>query len=167
MSYALTINREQLSGVVGREVTYQASEEIGKALIRRFAAAMGDRNPLYWDDEYAEKSPYDGTPAPPTLIFELTYDLWSAISEEGLSKEFKEWLGFEVNLQRAGNDYEMVQPVYPDDIISVRRKVIDVTEKQGRKGNFAFLTSEVTYTNQRGELLGINKETLAVQLDES
>lgn len=128
---------------------------------------MGDHNPLYWDDEYAEKSPYKGITAPPTLVFELTYDLWSAISEEGLSKEFKEWLGFEVNLQRAGNDYEMVQPVCPDDIISVRRKIIDVTEKHGRKGQFAFLTSEVTYTNQRGELLGINQETLAVQLDES
>jgi len=167
MSYALTVSRKQLSGVLGREATFQASEEIGKAIIRRFAATTGDHNPLYWDDEYAEKSPYKGVIAPPTLIFELTYDLWAAVSEHGLSKEFKEWLGFEVNLQRAGNDYEMVQPVYPDDIITVRRKVVDVTEKQGRKGSFAFLTSEVTYTNQRGELLGINKETLAVELDES
>jgi len=167
VSYALTINRKQLSGVVGREATFQASEEIGKAIIRRFAATIGDRNPLYWDDEYAEQSPYGGITAPPTLIFELTYDLWAAVSEEGLSKEFKEWLGFEVNLQRAGNDYEMVQPVSPDDIMSIRRKVIDVTEKQGKRGKFAFLTSEVTYTNQRGELLGINKETLAVPLDES
>ena len=166
MSYAMTINRNQLSGVVGREAAFQASEEIGKAIIRRFAATIGDRNPLYWDDEYAEKSPYGGITAPPTLIFELTYDLWAGISEEGLSKGFKEWLGFEVNLQRAGNDYEMVQPVSPDDIISMKRKVIDAAEKQGRKGKCVFLTSEVTYTNQRGELRGIDKETLAVPLDE-
>jgi hypothetical protein len=44
--------------------------------------------------------------------------------------------------------------------------VIDVTEKKGRKGTFAFITSEVRYTNQRDELLGIDQETLAVPIDE-
>jgi len=161
-----TITREQLSRALGREATYQAAEEIGKTLIRRFAAATGDRNPLYWDDRYAENSPYRGLPAPPTLIFELTYDLWAAITEDGLSREFEEWFGFDVNLQRAGNDYEMIRPVRPDDIITTRRKVVDVAEKKGRSGTFGFLTSEVTYTNQRGELLGVNRETLAIPLDE-
>lgn len=166
MTQEKAISIREALDLLGKEMTFQTSHSLGKGIIRRFAATMGDKNPLYWDDEYAKKSPYGGITAPPTLLFELTYDLQAAIGEDGLYSGFKEWLGCEVNLQRAGNDYEMVQPVSPDDIVSLRRKVVDVTEKQGKKGKFAFLTTEVTYANQRGELLGIDKETLALPLSE-
>jgi acyl dehydratase len=145
---------------------FQASHPIGEEIIRRFAATIGDWNPLYWDAGFAGKSPYGGITAPPTLLFELTYDLQTAIGEDGLYGGFRKWLGCDVNLQRAGNDYEMIQPVVPGDIISFRRRVVDVQEKKGKKGRFAFLLSEVRYTNQRGEVLGIDRETLALPLNE-
>ena len=70
-------------------------------------------------------------------------------------------------MQRAGNEYEIFQPVHPDDIITLRRKITDVTEKQTKTGKLILVTSEITYTNQRGELLGINKEIFALPGEES
>jgi len=150
------------TSLLGKEHTFQASEEIGEVLIKRFAAAMGDHNPLYWDRQYAQKSPYGDIIAPPTLIFELTYDVGGSIdSEKGLYQGLEAWAGFPTRLERAGNEYEIFQPAHPDDVITVKRKIVDVTERQGKTGKWTFITTEITYTNQESELLGIDKETLA------
>jgi hydroxyacyl-ACP dehydratase HTD2-like protein with hotdog domain len=65
-------------------------------------------------------------------------------------------------MQRAGNEYEIFQPVRPDDVITLKRRITSVTEKQGKRGELVFVVTEISYTNQRGELLGINRETIAL-----
>jgi len=166
MSDVEALRREQIAGLKGKELIFHSGEEIGKGTIRRFAATMGDHNPLYWDDEFAEKSPYGGVVAPPTMLFELTYDLKTVFSEDGLHEGFKALFGTGANIQRAGNEYEMVRPVSPEDIISQRHRIIDVTEKKGRTGRFALVTNEITYRNQKEEILGINKEILVIPIAE-
>ena len=159
---------DPLSALKGKKAVFHASEEIGKLMIRRFAAAAGDHNPLYWDEEYAKKSPYGGITAPPTLIFELAfgYDIGGDIDDEdGLYKGFKDWFHPLTDLQRAGNEYEIYQPLRPGDVVKFRRRIVDVTQKQTKRGNLLFITSEITYTNQKGELLGIDKETMVGELE--
>ena len=39
--------------------------EVEKGSIKRFADAVGETNPLYWDEEYAAKSRYGSIIAPP------------------------------------------------------------------------------------------------------
>jgi hypothetical protein len=147
---------------VGKEVNFQASEEIGKKTIRRFAQTIGDRNTLYSDEKHTGKGRQRGVIAPPTLIFELGYDLGEDIDEEtGLQLGLERYLGHPKNIQRLGNEYEILEAVHPDDIVTVTRKIIEVSEKEGKSGKWIFLTSEIRYTNQRGKLLGINKEMLA------
>jgi hydroxyacyl-ACP dehydratase HTD2-like protein with hotdog domain len=63
-------------------------------------------------------------------------------------------------LFRGGNAYEMFQPVRPDDVITTRRKLLEIREKSGRSGTLIFVVSEIAYSNQRGELLGKNRETI-------
>jgi acyl dehydratase len=46
---------DELRGWIGREVSYTAREEIGRASIRYFALAIGDDNPLYIDEAYARR----------------------------------------------------------------------------------------------------------------
>ena len=150
--------------LLGREFAFQASEEVGIAVIRRFAAAIGDRNPSYWDEEYARESLYGGIIAPPTLVFELTFDIGGEMEESGLYKGFDIWFSPVGDIQRLGNEYEVFQPLRPDDIVTLRRKVVDVSQKEGKKGTWIFITSEIVYTNQRGELLGIDRETVAGQV---
>src|SRR5580765_5147238 len=37
--------------------------------IRHFALGLGDDNPLYWDDDYAEQSPRQGLTAPACYLY--------------------------------------------------------------------------------------------------
>ena len=153
------------SSLLGREAVFHASEEISKLMIRRFAAATDDYNPLYWDEQYAEKSRYGGIIAPPTLIFEITHDIGGGMNEEGSVKGFRSWYHPLRGTQRTGNEYEIFQTARPDDILTLRRKIVDVTEKEGKTGKWFFVTTETTYTNQRGELLGVDRETVAGRPD--
>jgi acyl dehydratase len=146
----------------GKEKTFHTSEEVGRAVIKRFAAAIGDSNPLYWDEQYARESPYGGIIAPPTLIFELNYNVGGDIGDDGLDQGLQNWLGFGAGMQRAGNEYEIFQPVRPDDVITLKHRITSVAEKQGKRGKLVFVVTEISYTNQRGELLGINRETIAL-----
>ena len=57
---------DDLKAWIGREVHYPAREELGRASIRYFALAMGDDNPLYVDDAYAQEAGHPSVIAPPT-----------------------------------------------------------------------------------------------------
>ena len=39
--------------------------EVEKGAIKKYADAVDDHNPLYWDDEYAKNSRYGSIIAPP------------------------------------------------------------------------------------------------------
>ena len=60
----------ELRALVGRETSYTAPEELGRAAMRYFALAIGDHNPLYTDQEFARAHGYPDVIAPPTLICE-------------------------------------------------------------------------------------------------
>jgi len=151
---------------IGNEQVFHSSEEIGKVAIRRFAAVVSDYNPLYWDEEYSKKVPYGEMIAPPTLVFEMTYDVRGETSEDGSHQGRQTRFEPLIHLQRVGNEYEIFQPLRPKDIITFKRRILEVKEKQGKTGKWVFVSSEITYTNQREELLGIDKEILASQLSE-
>ena len=144
--------------LLGKQHTFRASEPLGETVIRRFAAAIGDRNPRYWEGHPAG----GGLVAPPTLIFELTYDVGGEIDPDtGLYGGLSAWAGSPQQLERAGNEYEVFRPARADDVVTIRREIVDVSEKQGKAGTWTFVTTLITYTNQRDELLGIDRETLA------
>jgi acyl dehydratase len=147
---------------VGKEVVFNVSEGIGKRAIRRFASVIGDGNPLYYDEEYARKTPYKRIIAPPTMLFEIGFDIGDDINgKTGLQVGLEEFLGFPDNIQRVGNEYEIFEPLYPDDIIKAKRRITSVEEKEGKTGKWIFITSEIIYLNQEGKILGKNKETVA------
>ena len=147
---------------LGDTVAYQAAEEMGKKAIKRFAQVIGDHNRVYRDEKYAGKTRHGGLIAPPTLIFEAGYDVGDEINEEtGLQVGLERFLGYPKNIQRLGNEYEIVEIVRPDDVIKAKRTIIEVRQKEGKSGKWLFVTSEIVYTNQKGKLLGINKESLA------
>ena len=149
----------EIMALVGRERVFSCSQELGKAAIRRFAAAIGDRNHLYWDEEFARNSRYGGVIAPPTFIFELNHNIGAELAQDGLGVEEIEARFPLGTLFRGGNEYEIFQPARPDDVITIRRKVADIYQKPGRRGTLVFVISEISYVNQRGELLGVNRES--------
>ena len=152
----------KLKSSVGQEVVYRAPDEMGRPSFRQYALAIGDFNPLYSDKEFAQGHGLKDVMAPPTLICDTWQYVDSDMDEKGdlIGRgEIRDLGGL-----RAGNDYEFFQPVHPDDIITARLRVKDVYEKTGRSGRLAFQEIEVSFYNQRDELLARNTETLFYRL---
>jgi acyl dehydratase len=142
---------DEVRGLVGRSRTYTAPEPLGRAAIRYFATATGDDNPAY----------LSGDVAPPTLVCETN-------QFTGLSRDANGYAGHGWDLHlpgtrevRGGNSYRFHQPVRPDDVVTARWQVTDVTERTTGSGqSMVIVTSLATYTNQDGDLLVENEETL-------
>ena len=151
MSDNATILR--LKALVGYEKEFSDGQPIEEGTIKRFAEAIGDDNPLYHDKEFAQKSPFRGIIAPPTFVFEWNHhEAWhEAVADMDLPRRLK-----------AGNEFEFIQPLRPGDILTSKSRISDVYEKQGQSGTLIFITCESTYTNQRGELLAIQRSTFVV-----
>lgn len=150
---------DEVRGFIGREVTYTAPEEIGRAAIRCFAIALGDDNPLYIDDEYARSQGYAGVIAPPTFVCETNQYTSRPPSEDGYIGHVWE-LPVKGRLIRGGNEYEFFRPLHPGDRLTVTWRIADIKERSSSSGEpLLFVISEVSYTNQDGERIATNRET--------
>jgi len=136
--------------------------------IRRYALAIDDPNPIYYDEEAAQKGRYGKLVAPPGYICWAIHDpklekRVEELGEDGLANflgipEFPD--AWSLGWVRGGEEYEFFKPVFAGDRISVQVKFLDVFEKQGKSGTLVFTNSEATYTNQNGELLAKQRITM-------
>jgi acyl dehydratase len=146
---------------IGQETGSHTGEPVLARDIRRYALAIDDPNPIYFDESAARTGKYGGLAAP------LNYVSWSVgvpgaekgtreLGEDGLSS----FVGvpnipgvWTLGWVRGGEELEFFKPVYVNDRVTVNGKIVNMTEKDGKSGKLIFVTSEFTYTNQVGELL--------------
>ena len=157
---------EEISKFIG-QTSSTSIFDVEKEVIRRFADAMGDTNPLYWDEEYAKKSRYGSIIAPPGFISapwfsgrprkwgqkgetapDETAGVRPAISEAGFGR-----------ILDGGIEYEFFKSVKAGDTITSQSTITDITVQEGRTGKMVFLTTETTYTNQNGEVVVKSRST--------
>jgi hydroxyacyl-ACP dehydratase HTD2-like protein with hotdog domain len=150
--------KPEIMALVGQEASFRAVEPVDAGKIRRFALALGLEDPRYYD------LAADRPTAPLTFVFSVNHDSLVGVDESGrptnrlsLPPPFGPAI-------RGGNKFQFFRPVQVGDLISIHRKITDLKEKQGRRGPLAFLTYDLKYTSQQGDLLGINTETLIFQI---
>ncbi len=141
----ITSEVKELLGVEG--ISYTG--EVEKDMVRKYAQAIGDTNPLYHDESYAKESRHGSIIAPPTMPFIFTFKtslpkLPSSLSGGGA---------------RAGNSMEFFRPMRPGDVITCTAKYLDIFERDGRSGKLLFKVTEYTYKDQNGEVIAIGKDT--------
>lgn len=155
---------DDLRARVGETRSYVAPEPMGRASFRYFAQAIGDENPLYIDEQFARDHGYPGVIAPPTLVCETNQ--YANLPRESTGYAGHLW-DIEIpntRVLRGGNQYTFHQPVQPEDILTVTWSIADMVERTSAKGNpMVIVTSRAQYTNQAGELLVTNVETLIYQ----
>ena len=62
---------------------------------------------------------------------------------------------------RGGNSYTFHRRIRPDDVVTATWEIHDLTEKTTRAGaDMLVVASRATYTNQDGEVLAVNEETI-------
>ncbi len=118
---------ESKAGIKGKPLLC----EIEKGLIKRFAAAVGDENPLWQDGEIA----------PPNLILTMGFG--------GLLKKYIE--DPDITVLHGSTELECHQTVRAGDVISAVSSVKNVRQRQAEDGAMLFVTFDIAYSNQKEE----------------
>ena len=140
---------DEFKKLVGQQMEPEVWEA-GREHIKWFAQAIGDPNPLWQDKAYAAKSRYKNIIAPPLFLV-----------DSGLVKLVGRLVDMAPHLANinGGTEIEYFRPIEAGDTITTVAKLADAQLKTGKTGSLIFLVFEVTYTNQRGELVAILQNT--------
>lgn len=151
-----------LSAWIGAQRLFTAPDEIGRASIRYFAAALSDSNPLWTDDAFARSHGLAGACAPPTFVCETNQYLTSEPDADGYTGFHWDIPGIaDRRAVRAAHAYRLHQPLYARDVLTVEWTLADAREKLTRSGERALvLTSRVEYSNQYGAPLATHEEVM-------
>lgn len=164
MTSAPRLLTEAIRARVGESRSYTAPDPLGHAAIRYFAHAIGDRNPLYLDADFARSHGHPDVVAPPTLVCETNQYMTGERDAEGSIGH--SW-GIEIpgtRVVRGGNSYEFHAFAGPATVLTVTWAVADAVERSTSSGAaILILTSEASYRDQHGVLLATNTETLIYQ----
>jgi acyl dehydratase len=109
-----------------------------KEMIQNFARAIGDMNPIYFDEEYAKKSPYGGLIAPPSIHVMLMM----------ICTPREDWMK-EPGTINAGQSWYYNVPARPGDRIRLVCKALDKFIKKER----LFIIHENVFYNQNDEVI--------------
>jgi acyl dehydratase len=124
------------------------SYDVEKGAIRKFAEAIGDEAPIYYDEKAAQAAGFKTIVAPPTFLC-----TFRAQELPDLKIQFGR-----VRLN-GGNEYEYFKPIYAGDTITLTAMYADVSERSGRSGNMVFVITEITFKNQHGEVIAKGRNT--------
>jgi acyl dehydratase len=130
---------------------YEFPVERGK--IREFADAIGDRNPIYRDAEYAAQAPLGGIVAPPTMLRTFLYEPPDAAA----ALQVADWS----YIVHGEQEFEFFAPVRAGDVLTAQERIVSITEKESRRaGRLQIAVIETVFHNQRGEKVQVDRRTL-------
>lgn len=138
--------------LTGREVVERTpwNTEVTADAIRHYAFGTSDRNPLWSDREYAARGPHGRLAAPPGFLTSVLYPI---LHGAPMTAPLSSLIG--------GLEYRWYMPVLEGDRLGAISRQVDLYEKKSTSGRrLVFVISEVTYTNQRDEVVGTATGTM-------
>lgn len=157
---------EAARAMIGQTIGTPVHGDVLQKETQRYAHAVGDENPLYFDAEYARAAGYRDIIAPPLYveIFQLDSVPLSELRKDGISKARQAPIPLKVNRVMAGGEaVEFFEPIYPGDTLRGETRLVSVSEKTGRSGPFVLVERETTYTNQDGIVVIKSRSTSIVR----
>ncbi|TAM88833.1 MAG: MaoC family dehydratase [Candidimonas sp.] len=121
--------------------------EVEKGAIRQFARAIGETNPVYFDEAVARQQGYRSLPAPPTFVASfrpVERQPWLAQLDSG-------------RILAGEQTFSNVRRLVAGDVVSCEMGLADIVEKKGRSGVMQLLVQEVQVTDGDGRLVVVNK----------
>src|ERR1700759_4640937 len=138
-------------------VVATARGEVNSRDWQRWAAAVGDHNPLWFDAEYARTHGYRDVICPPLYLQYAILGVATLgdLRPDGSSGAVTGSMAFPRAPRRmaGGESTTFHLPAYHGDEIEMTRTVDSIVEKDGRSGKFVLVTWRAEYRNQDGELL--------------
>ena len=143
----------KLIGTSGQAQFY----EVEKGAVRRFAEAVDETNPVYFNEDYARNSKYGAIIAPPgffgwplkqarnsPLTIDIPPELEVAFTRAGYPLSL---------VLDGGMEYEFFSPVYAGDVLSATTTVRSLRERSSETGTIIVAFLDTTYHNQQGALV--------------
>jgi hypothetical protein len=160
---------EALRALVGKPLggggPQVAPDPVNQPMIRHWAAAFEDSNPVYVDEEAARASRFGAIVAPPLMLqtWTMATPKITGIRERGGSPvegggaevlRLLDEAGF-VGTLATNSEFEIDRYLRLGDVVSAETRLESVSpEKQTRLGRGRFVTWVTTYTEQHGERVG-------------
>jgi acyl dehydratase len=160
---------QELQALVGLPVGGRgpsvAPDPVNLAMVRHWAAAFADANPVYTDPEAAARSRFGGLVAPPLMLqtWTMPTPTLEGIAERGGSPVAVEGETALAVLDRAGfvgtlatnSEFEIVRYLHLGEVVSSTTVFASISEeKQTRMGRGRFVTWATTYTVDPDEVVG-------------
>ncbi len=161
--------RERLDAFVGKPVgsgaRSVAPDPVNQPMIRHWAAAFEDHNPVYVDHERAAASRFGDVVAPPLMLqtWTMATPKITGIRERGGSPVESERAGALTMLDDEGfvatlasnSEFEIERYLHPGEVVSAGTVIESISdEKQTRLGPGYFVTWVTTYTDESGDVVG-------------
>ena len=132
--------REKMVGAILQP--QQGHEVATKDVIRHFANALGDSNPLWTSEDYANESVYGSIIAPPLFLNAIS-EGQAIVGLPGLITTF------------VGAEWEWFRIIRLNDRFSVTNRLLDLEDKgEGDQEHRLLQAGVIDYTNQKGEVAG-------------
>ncbi len=141
-----------------------APDPVNQPMIRHWAYALADMNPVYLDPEFAAASRFGGIVSPPVMLqtWTMPSPKLEGIGERGGAPmeitnnptAFLDDAGYSSTVA-TNSEFEIERYPRLGDVISATSVFEDVSdEKKTALGTGFFLTWVITYTDQNDEVLG-------------
>ncbi|MCU1394347.1 MAG: hypothetical protein JWM34_2775 [Ilumatobacteraceae bacterium] len=153
---------------MGSAAPHSGPDPVNQPMIRHWAAAFEDDNPVYVDPEFAEASRFGGIVAPPLMLQTWTMGtpMITGIKERGGAPQpsndrgplavFDE-AGF-VGTLAANSEFEIERYLRPGEVVSSAAVIESISnQKTTRMGIGHFVTWVTTYTVESGEIVGTQR----------
>jgi hypothetical protein len=161
-------------GMVGEPMV--AATPFERDTLRRFAQAIMDDDPLYYDEPHARGTRYGGLVAPPLYPVHAfrraagAPDPLEALRDDpdadGSGGNDGVYFGLPPiespfkRLLNGGNEIEFYRCLAVDERCVARARYADVQLKQGKSGQMLLVVIETEFRTEAGELLLVNRQTL-------
>lgn len=140
--------------IVGREYP-PFSVEVEKRWVRSFAEAIGETDPIHFDEQAARSAGYRSLAAPLTFPF-------AAIMERNQSFMILDELGIDKRRTMHGEQsFAWHADLCAGDVLNGRQRIVDVYDK--KNGALEFIVCEISCTNQLGEPVCDLRTTIVVR----
>jgi acyl dehydratase len=141
------ITREA-QGLIGKSDGQKVRGRVLAREVARFCHAVGDHNPIYFDDAYAQAAGYRRAIAPPTFLqFALLQSVpVESIRNDGLVRDSRQRIPLKVTRTMFGGDrWEHTEPACHDDEVEAETRLLSLEEKEGREAPFVLIQRETVY----------------------
>jgi acyl dehydratase len=157
----MTMSETEVQSWVGRTLEDPPSDiAVERGYITHWCESVENANPMYWDDQVAQEVS-GGPVAPPTMLSVWMRPLvWRPGRQENrrpleLHFQLKDVLDLPEGIV-LGNEIEFRTPARVGDRIRAAQSIREIGEvRTNRLGTGRSWTIDVTYTNQRGDVVGI------------